>query len=131
MVKNVIYAIGNISFYSDEFKEEIKGFIAGFATALELKNDNIMENTVSTLSNLVRHSNAYVNDIMQNGIIKRVIHLIGESRNPKTLQFSLNFVLKAVQHVEVVEAYRDPILRTLKGINCGDPEVAKRVSKIQ
>lgn len=73
MVKNVIYAIGNISFYSDQFKDEIRPLIPHFASALEINSDHLVENTISTLANLVRHSDVYVKDILANGIMKRVL----------------------------------------------------------
>ena len=131
MIKNVVYAIGNISFYSDEFQPEIRTLVPYFGACLELDNDHLLENTISTLSNLVRHSDAYVKDIISTGIFKRVLEFAGGQKSLKIVQLSLNFVLKAVQYEEVVRVYRESIHKVVKSIRMPDPEISKRIAKIQ
>lgn len=131
MIKNVVYAIGNISFYSDQFQSEIKSLIPYFAACLELENDHLIENTISTLSNLVRHSNVYIKEIISSGIFKRVLELAGMQKNVKLTQFSLNFVMKAVQHEEIVHVYRECISKIIRSIKDKDNDIVKRIAKIQ
>lgn len=129
-IKNIVYAIGNISFYSDKFHPEISPLIPSFAGCLELDNDHLIENTISTLSNLVRHSDIYIQEIIKSGLMKRVIEFI-EKKNPKIMHLSVNFVLKAVQHKQIVNSYGEVIGNTVRKIASSDPEVMKKVGKIK
>lgn len=44
-----------------------------FETALNLKDSYLIQNTLSTVSNLLRHSDCYIESLVEHKIIKKVI----------------------------------------------------------
>jgi hypothetical protein len=91
-----------------------------------------MSNTISTLSNLLRHSNYYLKDLTTNRVTSRIFEIIRSTTNQNILTFSLNFLQKAVQYPEFVAANREEVLLTIKGVNPGsyESEASKKIKKI-
>lgn len=129
-IKNIVYAIGNVSFYSDKFYSEIYQLVPHFAACLDIEIDHVIENTISTLSNLVRHSDVYVKDIIKSGVMKRVLEFV-EKKGPKIMSLSVNFLLKAVQHQDIVVNYKEGISRAIRTVKSNDAELGKKILKIK
>jgi hypothetical protein len=59
---------------------------------------------MSTVSNLLRHSNCYLKVLLQNKIIKRVLQIVLESNTQDNkLVFGLNMIKKALAYPEIFE----------------------------
>ena len=101
--------------------------IPHFATVLATEDEHLMSNTISTLSNLLRHSNAYLKDLIANKIVQRILDIIRNTKNQGILVFSLNFLQKAVQYPEFVNNFREEVLAV---VGPSDGEAAKKLKKI-
>jgi hypothetical protein len=91
-----------------------------------------MSNTISTLSNLLRHSNTYLKDLTANKIVHRILDIVRATKSQNILIFSLNFLQKAVQYSEFISQFRDEVLLVVRSIPMGpsDGEAAKKIKKI-
>ncbi|MBS1889924.1 MAG: hypothetical protein JST59_01410 [Actinobacteria bacterium] len=91
-----------------------------------------MSNTISTLSNLLRHSNAYLKDLTANKIVQRILDIIRVTKSQNILVFGLNFLQKAVQYPEFVGQFREEILGVVRGLSVGpsEGEASKKLKKI-
>ena len=79
ILKGIVYAVGNISFYSDKFCKDFTQLIPSFYAALAIDDPYLVANTMSTISNLLRHSNCYLKALIHNKIVKRVIQIVMDS----------------------------------------------------
>ena len=138
--KNIIYAIGNISFYNEQFKSDIKLVIPYLSRVLDGDDEHLLANTISTLSNLLRHSGYFVGEMMREGVVEKVVAVLGRgggtgggNGNGNLVGFALGFLVKAVGYKEVVgaEGMREKVRRGVKRVVCAaESEVGRKVGKV-
>lgn len=59
---------------------------------------------MSTISNLLRHSNCYLKALIQNKVIRKVLQIIMESSKPDNrMMFGLNMIKKALAYPEIFD----------------------------
>lgn len=75
ILKNTIYAIGNISYYSSRFAADINPMIRYLREGLKIEDERLLSNTLSTISNLLRHGDQHLQVLIDTGILGRVIEL--------------------------------------------------------
>lgn len=85
ILKNAIYSIGNISFYSQKyflfkrrFFKEIEPMIPYFAKAFDTNDPNVKNNLISTTSNLMRYSNIFLSQLIKTGLIGNILKMACE-----------------------------------------------------
>lgn len=80
--------------------------IPALYTALTTDDVYLVSNTMSTISNLLRHSNCYVRALTQQRIIKKVIQIVMESSKPDNkMMFGLNMIKKVLVYPEIFEEH--------------------------
>lgn len=65
---------------------------------LTTDDEHLMSNTISTLSNLLRHSNTYLKDLVTHKVVQKILEIVRATKSQNILVFSLNFLQKAVQY---------------------------------
>lgn len=73
--------------------------IQHFSYALTTEDEHLLSNTISTLSNLLRHSNCYLSELTKEKVVPRMLDIVKSTKNQNILVFSLNFLQKAVQYL--------------------------------
>lgn len=100
ILKNTIYAIGNISYYSDRFAKDIKPMIKFLAYGLVPEDDHLLTNTLSTISNLLRHGRTHLQTLIDTEILAKVVDLYSRARTSDQVNFFINLIKKAVAFPE-------------------------------
>lgn len=100
ILKNTIYAIGNISYYSDRFAMDIKPMIKFLADGLVFGDDHMLANTLNTISNLLRHGQTYLQTLIETGTLTKVVDLYCQTRTEGQVNFFNNLIKKAVAFPE-------------------------------
>lgn len=75
-------------------------------SALSIDDSYLVSNTISTISNLLRHSNYYLKALIQHKVIKKVIQIVMESSKlDNKMNFGLNMIKKVLAYPEVLDDY--------------------------
>lgn len=110
--RGLVYAIGNVSFYTERylnilfrFKAEITELIPTLSESLNNHQDShSVTNTISTVSNLLRHSNCYLKALIQNKVIKKVLQIVMDMKKADNkMMFGLNMIKKVLMYPEVFQ----------------------------
>lgn len=59
-------------------------------------DEHLMNNTISTISNLLRHGNAHLQVLIETGILTRVIELYSSANTAAQVNYLNNLLKKAV-----------------------------------
>ena len=74
ILKNAIYAIGNISFYSKNFAEEMRPIIGFLKEGLSFEDEHLLLNTLSTSNNLLRHGSVHLlHSLIDSGVFTKIL----------------------------------------------------------
>jgi bifunctional N-acetylglucosamine-1-phosphate-uridyltransferase/glucosamine-1-phosphate-acetyltransferase GlmU-like protein len=99
-LKNTVYAIGNICYYSDRFASEIKYMIKNIAEGLTPADEHLLLNTLSTISNLLRHGDTHLPTLIETGTLSKVVELYSKASNADQVNYFNNLMKKAVAFSE-------------------------------
>ena len=77
--KNTIYTVGNISFYSEQFARDIKPMIKTLMEGLVLEDQHLLVNTLSTISNLIRHGSVHIPELIDSGTFAKMVELYSKA----------------------------------------------------
>jgi hypothetical protein len=82
ILKNTIYAIGNIAFYGERFAAQIKDAPKYLLEGLVSDDPHLMLNTISAISNLLRHSSYHLPAMLEAGVFQRILTLFTAANTP-------------------------------------------------
>jgi len=99
ILKNTIYAIGNIAFYGERFAFQIRETSKYLLEGLVSDDPHLLLNTVSTISNLLRHSSYHLQALLENGVFSRLMELYASASTPEQVSYVNNAIRKAANYV--------------------------------
>ena len=99
ILKNTIYAIGNIAFYGERFAFQIRETSKYLLEGLVSDDPHLLLNTVSTISNLLRHSSYHLQALLENGVFSRLMELYASATTPEQASYVNNAIRKAANFV--------------------------------
>jgi hypothetical protein len=113
ILKNAVYAIGNISYYGEKFGFQLRETVKYLLEGLTGEDGHLLLNTVSTISNLLRHSNYHLQTLVDTGVLARLVELYTNAATPEQAVFVNNAIRKAASFPELFRAYPKDALRRL------------------
>lgn len=113
ILKNTVYAIGNIAFYGEKFAPQIKDAPKYLLEGLVSDDPNLMLNTISTISNLLRHSSYHLQALLDAGVFQRILTLFTNATTPEQAENMLRPIIKAAKYPKFFESYSKRALRDL------------------
>lgn len=105
ILKNTIYAIGNISYYSERFASDIKPLIRILPDGLAPDDEHLLLNTISTISNLLRHSPVHLPALIESGTLSRIMEIFTRTSNADQANYCSNLLRKAVNFPEFIKTF--------------------------
>lgn len=96
ILKNTIYAIGNISFHSNTFACEVRPIIKLLAEGLSFDDDHMLVNTLSTINNLIRHGPDLLTELIDSGILDLTIELYRKANSINQVTIFISVIKKAM-----------------------------------
>jgi hypothetical protein len=117
ILKNFIYAIGNISFYGERFAFQVRESVKYLLEGLLPDDPHLLLNTVSTISNLLRHSNYHLQTLLDTGIFARLLDLYAAAATPEHASYLNNALRKAANYPDFFKAFPRDAVRKLFDAN--------------
>lgn len=113
ILKNTVYAIGNISFYGERFAGQIKDAPKYLLEGLVSDDPHLLLNTISAISNLLRHSSYHLQGLLDAGVFQRILTLFTTATTPEQAENMLRPIVKAAKYPKFFESYSKRALRDL------------------
>ena len=106
--------MGNIAYEGKIFDEQLQPVIRHLRNGLQnTEDERMMVNTISTISNLLRHNDANVQELISSGVMKRAMELFGNPSSSKILMYLMSMMKKAVKYEQFVEVYSKESINTM------------------
>lgn len=113
ILKNTIYAIGNISYYGEKFAFQLRETVKYLLEGLSSEDTHLLHNTISTISNLLRHSNYHLQALIDSTIFARLIEIYANATTSEQVNYLNSTFRKAANYPEFFKAYPKEALRKL------------------
>jgi len=94
----MVFAIGNISYYGEKFAKELKPIIKYFLECLRGEDEHLMLNTFSAVSNLLRHNPTHLAELIDSGVMARIIEIYGSTSSADVAFYISNLLRKGVKY---------------------------------